>query len=80
MSRIHIATNTALSETQVINGRIVEHNAPVKIGGSGGPLVDKCGTLFDAETRGGYSTSRWTWSSSPLHPISRDSQSWTKDR
>jgi len=46
VSRIHIATNTALSETQVINGRIVEHNAPVKIGGSGGRLVDECGTVI----------------------------------
>jgi S1-C subfamily serine protease len=46
VSRIYIANNTALSETQDINARIVEHNAPVTLGGSGGPLVDECGIVI----------------------------------
>jgi pSer/pThr/pTyr-binding forkhead associated (FHA) protein len=45
VSRIYTATNTALSETQVINARTVQHNAPINPGNSGGPLFDECGTV-----------------------------------
>jgi pSer/pThr/pTyr-binding forkhead associated (FHA) protein len=45
VSRIYSATNTALSETQVINARTVQHNAPINPGNSGGPLFDECGTV-----------------------------------
>jgi len=45
VSRIYSATNTALSETQVINARTVQHNAPINPGNSGGPLFDDCGTV-----------------------------------
>ena len=43
--RIYSATNTALSETQVINARTVQHNAPINPGNGGGPLLDECGTV-----------------------------------
>ena len=46
VSRIYSATNTALSETQVINARTVQHNAPINPGNSGGPLFDECGTVI----------------------------------
>ena len=46
VSRIYSATNTALSETQVINARTVQHNAPINPGNSGGPLFDDCGTVI----------------------------------
>ena len=45
VSRIYSASNTALSETQVINARTVQHNAPINPGNSGGPLFDECGTV-----------------------------------
>src|SRR5262245_20500800 len=45
VSRIYSATNTALSETQTINARTVQHNAPINPGNSGGPLFDECGTV-----------------------------------
>jgi pSer/pThr/pTyr-binding forkhead associated (FHA) protein len=45
VSRIYSATNTALSETQIINARTVQHNAPINPGNSGGPLFDDCGTV-----------------------------------
>jgi pSer/pThr/pTyr-binding forkhead associated (FHA) protein/S1-C subfamily serine protease len=45
VSRIYSATNTALSETQIINARTVQHNAPINPGNSGGPLFDECGTV-----------------------------------
>jgi formylglycine-generating enzyme required for sulfatase activity/S1-C subfamily serine protease len=45
VSRIYSATNTALSETQIINARMVQHNAPIGPGSSGGPLFDECGTV-----------------------------------
>jgi S1-C subfamily serine protease len=46
VSRIYSASNTALSETQVINARTVQHNAPINPGNSGGPLFDECGTVI----------------------------------
>ena len=46
VSRIYSASNTALSETQVINARTVQHNAPINPGNSGGPLFDDCGTVI----------------------------------
>jgi pSer/pThr/pTyr-binding forkhead associated (FHA) protein len=46
VSRIYSATNTALSETQIINARTVQHNAPINPGNSGGPLFDDCGTVI----------------------------------
>src|SRR5581483_8251139 len=45
VSRIYSATNTQLTETQVINARTVQHNAPINPGNSGGPLLDNCGTV-----------------------------------
>ena len=45
VARIYSASNTALSETQVINARTVQHNAPINPGNSGGPLFDECGTV-----------------------------------
>ena len=45
VSRIYSAANTALSETQVINARTVQHNAPINPGNSGGPLFDPCGAV-----------------------------------
>jgi S1-C subfamily serine protease/pSer/pThr/pTyr-binding forkhead associated (FHA) protein len=45
VSRIYSATNTPLTETQVINARTVQHNAPINPGNSGGPLLDSCGTV-----------------------------------
>jgi pSer/pThr/pTyr-binding forkhead associated (FHA) protein/S1-C subfamily serine protease len=45
VSRIYSATNTPLTETQVINARTVQHNAPINPGNSGGPLLDDCGTV-----------------------------------
>jgi pSer/pThr/pTyr-binding forkhead associated (FHA) protein len=45
VSRIYSASNTALSETQIINARTVQHNAPINPGNSGGPLFDDCGTV-----------------------------------
>src|SRR5689334_20873857 len=46
VSRIYSASNTALSETQIINARTVQHNAPINPGNSGGPLFDECGTVI----------------------------------
>ena len=46
VSRIYSASNTALSETQVINARTVQHNASINPGNSGGPLFDECGTVI----------------------------------
>jgi pSer/pThr/pTyr-binding forkhead associated (FHA) protein len=46
VSRIYSASNTALSETQIINARTVQHNAPINPGNSGGPLFDDCGTVI----------------------------------
>jgi len=45
VSRIYSATNTALTKTQIINARTVQHNAPINPGNSGGPLFDECGTV-----------------------------------
>jgi S1-C subfamily serine protease/pSer/pThr/pTyr-binding forkhead associated (FHA) protein len=45
VSRIYSATNTALTQTQVLNARTVQHNAPINPGNSGGPLVDECGAV-----------------------------------
>jgi pSer/pThr/pTyr-binding forkhead associated (FHA) protein/S1-C subfamily serine protease len=45
VSRIYSATNTPLTQTQVINARTVQHNAPINPGNSGGPLIDNCGTV-----------------------------------
>jgi pSer/pThr/pTyr-binding forkhead associated (FHA) protein/S1-C subfamily serine protease len=45
VSRIYSATNTPLTQTQVINARTVQHNAPINPGNSGGPLIDSCGTV-----------------------------------
>jgi pSer/pThr/pTyr-binding forkhead associated (FHA) protein/S1-C subfamily serine protease len=45
VSRIYSATNTALSETQVLNARTVQHNAAINPGNSGGPLFDACGAV-----------------------------------
>jgi len=46
VSRIYSATNTALSETQVLNARTVQHNAAINPGNSGGPLFDSCATVI----------------------------------
>jgi pSer/pThr/pTyr-binding forkhead associated (FHA) protein/S1-C subfamily serine protease len=46
VSRIYSATNTPLTQTQIINARTVQHNAPINPGNSGGPLIDSnCGTV-----------------------------------
>lgn len=46
VSRIYSATNTVLSEQQVLNARTVQHNAAINPGNSGGPLFDSCGAVL----------------------------------
>jgi pSer/pThr/pTyr-binding forkhead associated (FHA) protein len=42
VSRIYSATNTPLSDQQILNARTVQHNAAINPGNSGGPLFDAC--------------------------------------